>query len=134
MSQGKHFSFDSIRFDTVIAHRGIQPIFFHRASRREDGCSYNFLDFTILPVGADIGVHTHELDNEEIYVIMSGRGLMYLDGDQFEVEAGHVIINRPGGTHGLKNIGNDELRLVVIEVPLTAQAQPQGLKSGTEIL
>lgn len=118
MSQGKHFSFDRLGFKAVIAHSGIRPIFFHRTGTRADGCAYNFLDFTILPAGGDIGVHTHEADNEEIYVVISGRGLMHLDGEWFEVEAGHVIVNRPGGTHGLKNIGDAELRLVVIEVPL----------------
>jgi mannose-6-phosphate isomerase-like protein (cupin superfamily) len=44
--------------------------------------------------------------------------MMYLDGEEFEVEPGHVIVNRPGGTHGLKNIGNSELKLVVVEVPV----------------
>ena len=118
MRQGEHFSFESLRLEKVTAHDGVNPIYFNRASQRQDGRSYNFLDFTILPVGADIGRHTHEADNEEIYIVMSGRGLMYLDGDQFEVEAGHVIVNRPGGTHALKNIGDEELRLVVIEVPV----------------
>jgi uncharacterized cupin superfamily protein len=118
MNHGKHFSFESLRFEQVIAHDGLRPIFFHRTGGRADGCAYNFLDFTVLPAGADIGIHTHEADNEEIYVVISGRGLMHLDGDQFEVGAGHVIVNRPGGTHGLKNIGDEELRLVVIEVPL----------------
>jgi mannose-6-phosphate isomerase-like protein (cupin superfamily) len=118
MSQRKHFSFETLRFEQVIAHAGIRPIFFHRTGGKSDGSAYNFLDFTILPVGAEIGIHTHELDNEEIYVVISGRGLMHLEGEWFEVEAGHAIVNRPGGTHGLKNIGDEELRLVVIEVPL----------------
>ena len=43
---------------------------------------------------------------------------MYLEEDEFEVEPGHVIVNRPGGTHGLKNIGNTDLKIVVIEVPV----------------
>jgi mannose-6-phosphate isomerase-like protein (cupin superfamily) len=41
---------------------------------------------------------------------------MTLDDREFEVGPGHVILNRPGGTHGLKNIGAEELRIVVIEV------------------
>jgi quercetin dioxygenase-like cupin family protein len=122
MSHGEHFSFDSLRFDEVIAHGGRQPVLSRRASRGQDGCAYNFVDFTILPVGADIGVHTHRPDNQEIYVVTSGRGLMYLDGDEFLVAAGHVIVNRPGGTHGLKNIGDAPLTLVVIEIPLPGQS------------
>jgi mannose-6-phosphate isomerase-like protein (cupin superfamily) len=122
MNQGKHFSFDTLRFEAVIAHAGLRPIFFHRTGERADGCAYNFLDFTILPAGADIGVHTHAADNQEVYVVISGRGLMHLDGEWFEVQSGHVIVNRAGGTHGLKNIGDEELRLVVIEVPLPGRA------------
>jgi len=121
MSTGRHFSFGSIRFEQVIAHGGSRPILSHRACEKSDGSAYNFLDFTIVPVGADIGVHTHQRDNQEIYVVMSGRGLMYLDGHEFEVETGHVVVNRPGGTHGLKNIGDTELKLVVIEIPLSDQ-------------
>ena len=64
-------------------------------------------------------MHTHQLDNTEIYVVISGRGLMYLDGSEFEVGAGSMTVNSPGGTHGLKNIGDSELRLVVIEIPLS---------------
>jgi len=41
---------------------------------------------------------------------------MKLDGQEFEVGPGHVILNGPGGTHGLRNIGDEELRIVVIEV------------------
>ena len=119
MSRGRHYSFESLSFEQVTAHGGARPIFFHRAGERADGCAYNFLDFTVLPAGADIGIHTHEPDNEEVYVVVSGRGMMYLDGEQFAVEAGHVIVNRPGGTHGLRNTGNEELRLVVVELPLS---------------
>ena len=49
-------------------------------------------------------------------MVVSGKGLMTLDDREFEVGPGHVIVNRPGGTHGLKNIGAEELRIVVIEV------------------
>jgi mannose-6-phosphate isomerase-like protein (cupin superfamily) len=119
MSTGQHWSFESFSFDQVVAHRGARPILARRASQRGDGWAYNFLDFAIVPAGADIGVHTHGPDNQEIYVIMSGRGLMHLDGDDFEVGTGHVIVNRPGGTHGLKNTGDEDLTLVVIEIPVS---------------
>jgi mannose-6-phosphate isomerase-like protein (cupin superfamily) len=71
-----------------------------------------------MPPAADIGRHTHSLDNEEIYIVISGHGLMCLDDHEFAVGPGHVIINRPGGTHALKNTGNTDLRLIVIEVPV----------------
>ena len=82
-----------------------------------------FIDLSVLGPGADIGRHTHQPDNEELYVVVSGKGLMTLDDREFEVGPGHVIVNRPGGTHGLKNIGAEELRIVVIEV----ESRPEDL-------
>jgi len=42
--------------------------------------------------------------------------MMMLDGREFEVGPGDVVLNQPGGTHGLLNVGDEELRIVVIEV------------------
>jgi mannose-6-phosphate isomerase-like protein (cupin superfamily) len=57
------------------------------------------------------------MDNQEIYIIVSGQGTMRVEDFEFPVGPGHVILNRPGGTHALKNTGETDLRLVVIEVP-----------------
>jgi mannose-6-phosphate isomerase-like protein (cupin superfamily) len=122
MSEGRHFCFEGLQPERVIAHGGAAAIWFQRVARRGDGLACNFIDLSVLPVGADIGLHTHTPDNEEIYIVISGRGLMTLDGRQFEVGPGHVIVNRPGGTHGLRNVGDVELRLVVLEVP-TAESR-----------
>jgi mannose-6-phosphate isomerase-like protein (cupin superfamily) len=124
MSAEQHFSFESLEFDEVVAHGGTTPIRFQRVTDRARGSSCNFIDFSIVPPGADIGLHTHTLDNEEIYVVISGRGLMRLDGREFEVGPGHVIVNRPGGTHALRNTGDIDLRLVVVEVPVRAGHKP----------
>jgi len=70
---------------------------------------YNFLGE--LPVS--IGVHRHRGD-EEYYYVISGRGLMTLDGEQFEVEAGDITAVYPGGTHGLENNADEDLRILVI--------------------
>jgi mannose-6-phosphate isomerase-like protein (cupin superfamily) len=69
-----------------------------------------------VPAGADIGLHTHAPDNEEMYIIVSGVGRMHVDGQEFIVGAGDVIVNRPGGSHGLVNVGETTLDLVVVEV------------------
>jgi mannose-6-phosphate isomerase-like protein (cupin superfamily) len=117
MRQDQHFCFESLAYEQVFAHGGALPILFKRVAERARGSACNFIDFSIVPPGADIGRHTHATDNEEIYIVVSGRGLMYLDGEELEVGPGHVIVNRPGGTHALKNTADTELRLVVVEVP-----------------
>ena len=111
----RHYRFGGCRFERVRAHGGEREISFARVLERANG-PLRFIDLSVLAPGADIGVHTHADDNEELYVVVEGRGLMSLDGDRFEVQPGDVILNRAGGSHGLKNIGDSELRIVVVEV------------------
>jgi mannose-6-phosphate isomerase-like protein (cupin superfamily) len=118
MSHERHFCFESLDYEEVVAHGGALPILFRRAAERPRGTVCNFIDLSIVPPGADIGLHTHTPDNEEIYVVISGRGRMRLDDREFDVGPGHVMVNRPGGTHALKNTGDTDLRLVVVEVPV----------------
>jgi mannose-6-phosphate isomerase-like protein (cupin superfamily) len=116
----RRYSFGSSTFERVRAHGGAREISFARVLTRTRG-SIRFIDLSVLGPGADIGSHTHATDNEELYVVISGKGWMALDGQEFEVGPGDVIVNRPGGTHGLRNTGEDDLRIVVIEV----EAQPE---------
>jgi mannose-6-phosphate isomerase-like protein (cupin superfamily) len=110
-----NYRFDDSTFQRVHAHGGEREISFARVLARSKG-SVRFIDLSVLGPGADIGRHTHEADNEELYVIVSGKGWMTLDEREFEVGPGDVVLNRPGGTHALKNIGPEDLRIVVIEV------------------
>ncbi len=117
LGAGRHFQFEGLDLERVIAHSGSDYIFTKRV-RDTMGTGINFVDLTIVPAGSDIGVHTHQADNEEIYIVISGHGVMAVDGEEFPVGPGHVIINRPGGTHALRNTGDTELRMVVVEVPV----------------
>ena len=74
-----------------------------------------FVIYTELPPGTSIGYHTHGND-EEVYVILEGRGTMTIDGKAHEVCAGDVILNKPYGSHGLKNTSDDILKILVFEV------------------
>ena len=73
----------------------------------------NFIHDDVLPPGATIGVHRHELD-EEYYFIVSGSGVMTLDGRRGDVRAGDLTAVFPGGSHGLENTGSTEMRILVI--------------------
>jgi mannose-6-phosphate isomerase-like protein (cupin superfamily) len=117
------YKFENCAFQRVRAHGGEREISFARVVARNRG-SIRFIDLSVLGPGADIGCHTHARDNEELYVIVSGKGLMSLDGEEFEVGPGDVVVNRPGGTHGLKNTGDEELRMVVIEVGAESEIAP----------
>lgn len=76
-----------------------------------------FINYTILPAGSSIGNHVHGND-EEIYIILSGIGEMYLDGATYPVRAGSITVNKPFNEHGLNNTGYDIMTLLVLEVKI----------------
>jgi mannose-6-phosphate isomerase-like protein (cupin superfamily) len=108
-----HFFRDAALSETV-AHGGRGEILTSRVVERAEG-ALRFVDLTVVPPGASIGLHRHG-DDEEIYVIIDGEGLMTVDGVATRVGAGDVVLNDPGGSHGLENDGTVPLRLVVVDV------------------
>jgi mannose-6-phosphate isomerase-like protein (cupin superfamily) len=111
----RHFTFARAQFNHETAHGGSVPIFSSRVLEGSPPTPWSFVDLVKVPAGADIGLHAHSDDNEEIYVVVSGMGRMQVDGEEILVGAGDVIINRPGGCHGLVNIGDTTMQLVVVE-------------------
>lgn len=104
----------------VCAHGGAGEIRFARiaeAAAFAGGC--NFVDYAELPPGTSIGRHRHADDEEELYLVLEGRGTMWRDGESFAVRTGELIRNRPGGEHELRNTGTGVLRLFVIELRAT---------------
>jgi quercetin dioxygenase-like cupin family protein len=64
-----------------------------------------------LKPGSAIGYH--EQHEDEIYYVLSGRGEMTIDAKKFEVGPGTAILTRPGSSHGLKQIGSDDLVIMI---------------------
>jgi mannose-6-phosphate isomerase-like protein (cupin superfamily) len=114
---------DAVALERVRAHGGRGRIQMRRLFRRGTFVApVNFVDYAVLAPGTSIGLHRHRRDNEEIYLVLSGRGRMHLDGREFAVGPGSVVVNRPGGRHGLENTGRAALRLFVVEVALAQRA------------
>lgn len=65
----------------------------------------------VLKPGAAIGYHLQEID--EVYYILSGSGVMQMNGKEFPVKAGDGILTRPGSSHGLKQVGAEDLVLII---------------------
>jgi mannose-6-phosphate isomerase-like protein (cupin superfamily) len=117
----KHFTFADAHFEAVVAHDGEGRISAARVLTRGERGGATFIDLVVVPPGCTIGEHTHDAD-EETYVIVRGSGTMTVDGTSLVVGPGDVIVNRPGGTHGLRNTGVDPLRLVVVDVAVDGLA------------
>ncbi len=106
-----------LSLENIQAHDGDGLIRFVRVADRDallGGC--NFIDFAELPPGTSIGPHTHAGSEEEFYLVLEGAGRMVRNGEVFQVAAGDLIRNPPGGTHSLRNTGPGPLRIFVFEL------------------
>jgi mannose-6-phosphate isomerase-like protein (cupin superfamily) len=79
-----------------------------------------------LPAGVSVPfVHSHKR-NEEVYIILKGKGQFYVDGDEFEVEEDSVIRVDPAGARCLKADDKTSIRYICI------QTEAQSLLQFTE--
>ena len=76
-----------------------------------------------LKPGSAIGYH--EQNEDEIYYVLSGRGIMTIDGKPIEVGPGTAVLTRPGSSHGLKQVGNEDLVIMINYLQ-----QPKNQRSG----
>jgi mannose-6-phosphate isomerase-like protein (cupin superfamily) len=59
------------------------------------------------------GIGYHEQKEDEVYYVLSGKGVMTLDGKPVDVTPGTAILTRPGSSHGLKQAGNEDLVVLI---------------------
>ena len=70
-----------------------------------------------LPVGASIGFHVHNQE-EEFFYFLSGTGVMDDNGTPVQVGAGDSTVTRSGQGHALCNTGSEPLELLAVIVTL----------------
>lgn len=85
----------------------------------DDSNAFHFVHITTLPKGSSVGEHYH-IDNEEFYLVIKGKGEMVVDGDKYIMEPGFIGLIKNGKAHSMKNIGEEDLQMVVVEVALSA--------------
>ena len=96
-------------------HNGKGAILFREIFDKKDFKSnLQFLHETIVLPNSTIGYHKH-LGNEEIYYVIEGKGLMKVDGQEKIVKPGDAVITYSGSSHGLKNIYDRDLKILVFE-------------------
>ena len=69
-----------------------------------------------LKPGASIGLHTHETNSEIVYII-SGRGIVIIDGETEELYPGICHYCPKGHTHTIINNREDEDLVIFAVVP-----------------
>ena len=77
-----------------------------------------FFDYRISSYepGAHVESHVHAVQ-EQIYHVLSGEGVLILDGERRLVRASDVTYIPPGVTHEFHCTGNDPLLFLVITSP-----------------
>ncbi len=59
------------------------------------------------------GVGYHEQHEDEVYYVLSGKGVMTLDDKPVDVTPGTAVLTRPGSSHGLKQVGTEDLVVLI---------------------
>ena len=67
----------------------------------------------LLPPGASIGPHDH-VDEDEIYIIQKGQGLMTDGSKEFAVAPGDAVLTGRGASHSVKNTGAEDLIITAV--------------------
>ena len=83
----------------------------------EDTCNSKDLSITIVEMEPGGIQHVHAHDSEQMYYIMEGTGLMTVDDEQRQVEAGECIFFSSFSRHGLENTGGTRLRYLSAASP-----------------
>ena len=59
------------------------------------------------------GIGHHEQHEDEIYYVLSGQGELTLDGERRVIGPGTAVLTRPGSSHALKQMGSEDLVIII---------------------
>jgi mannose-6-phosphate isomerase-like protein (cupin superfamily) len=71
-----------------------------------------------MPAGAAEKLHFHERA-EQVFYILKGEAMLYINNGKFQVKAGESISIQPGSKHFISNESEDEIEFLVISSPST---------------
>ena len=66
--------------------------------------------------GQEHALHGHE-GMDKIYLVIEGRGLFLLEGDDVPMQAGVLLVAPEGALHGIRNTGTERLLVLVTFAP-----------------
>ncbi len=94
-------------------HGGSGPFFRRTLLEDVPGSAIKYCRDITVPPGTVIGDHLH-VGDEELYFIVSGTGIMVVDGEERVVGPGSAILTPSGSSHGIRNESIRDLRLFVV--------------------
>lgn len=75
-----------------------------------------FCDLYCFEPGQSQASHSHE-GSDKIYLVMEGRGLFQIGGEERELGKDEIALAPSGQSHGVKNNGGERLVLLVFMAP-----------------
>ena len=66
-----------------------------------------------IPPGASVGSHQHR-EEDEVYIVLSGKGELDDGTAPSAIAAGDAILTGKGGSHAVKNTGDEPLEIVAV--------------------
>lgn len=134
MTQGKRFTATNIGpFESLLERefKGLRGKYFIGEELGLSGCE---VSLNRLPAGKSTPfVHAHR-KNEELYIITSGNGTFFVDGNEFPVEEGSLIRIAPAGERAWK-AGDKDLYFICIQAQegsLTQATLEDGIRLQTK--
>ena len=82
----------------------------HPTVHGEPAKNLSLAEATVAP-GQQTALHVHH-QTEELYYIVSGKGLMQVGDDELNVETGDTICIPPGTPHSIRAIGEEALKIL----------------------
>jgi oxalate decarboxylase/phosphoglucose isomerase-like protein (cupin superfamily) len=67
-----------------------------------------------LEPGMDSRLEVHAHEQPEIYYLLEGKGVIFLDGGRYELRPGHAVFIPSNARHGIQNTGKGPLRFFYV--------------------
>ncbi|MDQ8187765.1 cupin domain-containing protein [Pelagicoccus sp. SDUM812002] len=99
---------DYVAPDLAVAKEFMSP--------RMSGLKNLSIALITIPSGVTVKKHYH-LNSEEVYHIVSGEGIMYLDGDDERMRTGDAVSIKVGQWHSVRNDTAEPLVMIVTCAP-----------------
>lgn len=76
-----------------------------------------------LPAGVSVPfVHAHQR-NEEVYIVLEGKGKIFIDGDELDITAGDVFRIDPAGARCLRADHQSSIKFICIQAEANSLVQ-----------
>ncbi len=73
------------------------------------------LNWALLPVGRSFSPHYHQ-DMQEVFIMIEGRAIMTVDGQEAAIGPGDVVVIAPKGVHRMENTGSEDVQYLVVGI------------------